>query len=103
MSSAETGLLQPADQLMVDLVRADQLTFNRPVRRMHEYRLRLPAAHAAMTADQFLEGRHLVGPLVQPTAQHDVPHVRQATVPSQVGGGVRTESDQWVTAFHPPV
>ncbi len=72
----------------------------RQVRRSEHERVRLAAAHAAVGADELLEGRNLVQVLPVGRVDHDVRAVREAVRARDVRRRVRPVRRERVHAFH---
>ena len=83
---AVAEVLEPADELAVQGLGADEVAVDLPLRRVDEDRLGLPAADAAVAADQLLERRDLEGVGVEQGVEVEVRGVREGRGPQEVGG-----------------
>ena len=89
---------QPAHKLAVHALGPDQLAVHRPGRRVDQHRLPLPAAQPAVAAHELFEGGDLVRPGIETTVDDKITYVVAAVVAEQVGGCLRPEGGQRISA-----
>src|SRR5689334_5570840 len=81
-------------------VRAEQIGRRGPLPRMNQQRPVLPAAQAAVAADQLLERGDLLHVRVEQAVDQQIAGVREPVVPPQIVRGIRPEPTERVDTLN---